>query len=140
MEDTIQSINTFLSSQPWWVIALGTVFIMGVLTRKIRFSVSAGDGPKRDFKDQISAVAKPINFESGSHTSVKISSAGQKFSNNANTDVQSFNISVEGDDAQKLLSLLKSGDKIGAIKLLREMKGLDLVEAKNIVEAMEKLS
>lgn len=140
MEDSIQSINTFLSSQPWWVIALGTVFIMGVLTRKIRFSVSAGAGPKRDFKDHIKATVRPMSFESGSHTSVKVSSAGQKFRNNPNSEIQSFNISVEGDDAQKLLSMLKSGDKIGAIKLLREMKGLDLIEAKNIIEAMEKIS
>lgn len=47
-------------------------------------------------------------------------------------------ISLEGEDAQKLQELIHAGNKIGAIKLIREKKGLDLLDAKNIVDAMSR--
>ena len=43
---------------------------------------------------------------------------------------------LTNDDRAKILGLLKSGNKIEAVKLVREISGLGLKESKDFVEAL----
>lgn len=43
---------------------------------------------------------------------------------------------MEGEDANTLFAMVGVGDKLGAIKFIREKKSIDLVDAKKIVEAI----
>ena len=47
-------------------------------------------------------------------------------------------IELSPEASSEVMDLLRKGDKIGAIKVLRTATGLGLAESKNMVEAMER--
>lgn len=53
------------------------------------------------------------------------------------TTVQVAQKTLGGEDVQQVVSLIRSGKKIEAIKLVRESTGLGLKEAKDVVDGME---
>lgn len=64
------------------------------------------------------------NRMTGAFTQIRIENNGQP-------------IELSPEVSSEVMELLRSGDKIGAIKALREATGLGLAESKNLVEAME---
>ena len=125
MEDLLKSIDSYLSAQPWWAIALVSALLMLVLSRKFGASSNSGINSAANLTEQL---------RSGNH-SIKVIANSLA----AGTKLESSELSFDSDDAQKLHALIRAGDKINAIKFVREKKNLQLIEAKNIVEAMSNL-
>lgn len=122
MNDIFTQIDAFLEGQPWWVIALGA-FLVALMFRRRRSEesgTSLHSGPM--FRAAIGAQSDNVKIDPVSIDSIK-----------------SSEMTLDGEDAAELLALIRSGNKIGAIKLIREKKGLDLVNAKKVVEAMERI-
>lgn len=52
-------------------------------------------------------------------------------------DLDGQELILEGDQADEFFKALRTGEKISAIRILREATGLGLKEAKDLVEAMD---
>lgn len=107
MDQFFQSLDLYLSHQPWWMIVVVSSIITIFIMKISGTSKDANVQPSSDLS------IKPVMPH---HSEVKLNSA----------------------DTQQIQSLLLKGDKIGAIKLIRERTGLDLLNAKNMAEAMSK--
>lgn len=132
----LESLNTFLASQPWWVVAIASVALFLVLTRKVDISTSIDLGPKRTFRDQVRAAMKPIVIEGSTSQRIEFRTmqTGMPAPENGSSAGASF--AFEGQDAAEFQRLLQSHNKIEAIKFLRNRSGLDLKSAKDIVDVM----
>ena len=108
----LEQINSFLSSLPWWAVVGMTL----VVVLPFRFATKAGiQGRTSEMTPGRDSVgARPVT-----------------------TSVQSLKVELSGDDARQFESMLRSGNKINAIKLLRSRQKLDLLDAKNIVDALQ---
>ena len=111
------NINNYLSSLPWWVISLGTAFLVVILKSRPKPAVDLRAGSRHAVSNHTHRIIEPTTVGS---------------------TVTTVETSFEGEDANQLLEMIRNGNKIGAIKLVRQLKNLDLVDAKNMVEAMEK--
>lgn len=138
MANLFETIQTFLSQQPWWLIALVTAGIVTLVNKKVGVTNNVGVKPKRSFGDKLGAASQPMSVETSNSQSVRIVSNNATFGATPGTNIKSAEISFEGDDAQELHGLIRAGNKVGAIKFIRQKKGLELIDAKNIVDAMSK--
>lgn len=115
MEESLIALNTFLDQQPWWLIALGTAVILTLFRRSP--TIPSSD-TLRNPQHQ-NSTSKPV-----------------RFSQPATVETRNFEFSQAV--AEELRTLLREGNKIAAIKLVRRETGLDLVGAKDLVEAIER--
>lgn len=104
-------------------ILIGAVLVFLLMRR-------SGERDVRAWGGQTTANPGPGKFMSraelgGTFSQVHIENNGQPFE-------------LSGATSAELLNLLRKGDKIGAIKLIRAEAGLDLAAAKQIVDAMER--
>jgi hypothetical protein len=61
-------------------------------------------------------------------------------SESSNVTVSSKTVNFSPADTQEILKLLKAGNKIQAVKFVREKYGMDLATAKHVVDAVESKS
>lgn len=125
----MEEINAFLAQQPWWVISIGTAVIVLFIVKRIQSS-------SEPYSKQLHSTTAPTSIASSSSEMVHVVSNQMQ---NSNPNGQKLELTFDGEDARKLHELLSKGDKISAIKYVREKKGLDLLNAKNIIEAMAKI-
>ena len=123
-----------MDSAWWWVIGAAIVVLPFVLTRL--FSGSSGDTTRVLGAEQ---RAKPAGVTRGQRPG-----AGAKPAKAAGAPAQpadglqsiSSALRLSREIGPKLIELIKSGQKIEAIKLIREKTGVDLKTAKSIVDRL----
>lgn len=136
MFELFHSINDFLSSLPWWMVAIGTLAVVSVLRGKVNVSMHVAPGPKRSFSDQVQAAMKPVSFETAASHKLMGDLSRMRSSSAAKTGLLETSFSFEGADAIEFQRLITERRKIEAIKFLRQRSELDLKDAKNIVDMM----
>ena len=104
-------------------VLIGAVLIFLLMGRSGDRDVKAWGGLMTE-KPASDGLMSRVRF-GGTFSQVRIENNGQP-------------IELSGEASAELLNLLRQGDKIGAIKLIREVSGLDLTDAKQIVDAMER--
>ena len=89
--------------------------------REAKHALGADSGVKslQDRADRLSDIKHGVV-----HTQISIKNNGQPFE-------------LAGEVGAALLEMIRQGNKIEAIKLVREQSGLGLKEAKDLVEALE---
>ena len=103
-------------------IIIGAI-VMFLLTRRSDRNVKPlGAAPE---VPDVARGASRKNIVSGPLTQIRIQNNGQP-------------IELSPEVSEKIMSLLKSGNKIEAIKVLREATGLGLAESKHMAEAIER--
>lgn len=139
MNDILIKIDTYLSAQPWWVIALGTAIILSLLRKRSSSSVQNGLAAGKDMRGGRFAARDNADIPLGFAKKVRV--VTQNFSSQSSDSSPDSSSALDLDEAtsKELQDLLRKGDKIGAIKLIRGIANLDLVAAKNIIEGMSKL-
>jgi hypothetical protein len=110
----LNSALAFLDQQPWWVIAAGTLAVVTLLRCA---PVSSAVGRRR------ATVKRPgPGFDSPDRLSLPT--------------IQVSEIVFGEREARELQALLRSGDKLAAIRLVRSKKGIDLRGAKELIESL----
>lgn len=136
MFELFEGINDFLSSLPWWMVAVGTLAVVSLLRGKVKVSMHVAPGQPRSFNDHVQAAMKPVSFEATSSHKVTGDISQMRRPSGVKTGLLETSFSFEGADALEFQRLITERRKVEAIKFLRERSELDLKDAKNIVDMM----
>ncbi len=126
MDDLANFIATKLGIETKWAW-----FICGAVSMYILRWLFRGRAAPSDNKSTPTRNAKTVS-------SAKKTFVTQSASPSASVNINARDLELDPQTVSKLRELLKSDQKINAIKLLREQTGLGLAEAKSLMEALER--